>query len=433
MITTQGWVRNLRMQKNTGFLELGDGSSVKGLQVVGHADKFSGIQHGACVKVKGKIVQSPAVGQSLEMNLSEIQVIGECPPDSYPLQPKHHSLEFLRENAHLRTRSNTFGAMMRVRNAATIAIHNYFQQNGFINVHTPIITASDCEGGGEQFELKTSGGGGDKNQAPHFFGTPSFLTVSGQLEAEIYASSHSRVYTFGPTFRAEKSNTTRHLAEFWMIEPEIAFINLKDNLDIAEDFLKFIIKSILFDCKNDIDFFNQRIDKNLHQRLSKTLENQFIRLPYTEAVDILNKSKENFENQIEWGMDLQREHEKYLTNHFGGIPVFVIDWPKQIKPFYMRENDDNKTVSNMDLLVPEIGELIGGSIREERYDVISKRIKELGMDEETYNWYLDLRKFGSAPHGGFGLGFERFLQYITGLQNIRDVIPIPRYQNYCKF
>ncbi|GAM22884.1 hypothetical protein SAMD00019534_060590, partial [Acytostelium subglobosum LB1] len=422
-----GWVKSIRAQKSIGFMELTDGSSVQGLQVIGTPDLFKNVQHGSCVKVSGQLVQSPGKNQQVELQLkSPVEVVGPCPED-YPLQPKHHSFDFLREIAHLRSRSNTLGALIRVRSQASSIIHQYFQERHFNLVHTPLITASDCEGGGEQFSVDQT----TQQQQHHFFGEPAFLTVSGQLEAEIFASSHGRVYTFGPTFRAEKSNTTRHLSEFWMIEPEMAFIKLQDNLDIAEDFIKFTIKNIMERCPDEVEFFNKRVDTGLMERLKKTLDNEFIRLPYTEAVKILQGEK--YGSAIKWGDDLQREDEKNLVEHYNGTPVFVIDWPKQIKPFYTRENDDQITVSNMDLLVPGVGELIGGSIREERYDRIVQRIRDMNMDEESYRWYLELRKYGSAPHGGFGLGFERLLQYVTGLQNIRDVIPIPRHQNYCKF
>ncbi|EFA85931.1 asparagine-tRNA ligase [Heterostelium album PN500] len=437
-IKTRGWVKSFRAQKTIGFVELSDGSTVQGLQVIGDPAQLTGITNGCCVEVSGSLTRSPGKSQQLELKLDQpARVIGASPED-YPLQPKHHSFEFLREIAHIRPRSNTLGSMIRVRNQASNLINQYFQERQFQLVHTPIITASDCEGGGEQFQVTVPSNQQQQQQqkqqqqqqSSHFFGEPAFLTVSGQLEAEIFASSHGRVYTFGPTFRAEKSNTTRHLSEFWMVEPEMAFINLNDNLSIAEDFIKYTVKNILEKCPEELEFFNKRIDTKLFERLNCTLNNEFIRLPYTDAVKILNNS---FSSKIKWGDDLQREDEKNLITHFNGVPVFVIDWPKQIKPFYTRENDDQTTVSNMDLLVPEVGELIGGSIREERYEKLVQRIKELKMDENSYSWYLDLRKYGSAPHGGFGLGFERFLQYVTGLQNIRDVIPIPRHQNYCKF
>ncbi|EGC36702.1 hypothetical protein DICPUDRAFT_150804 [Dictyostelium purpureum] len=428
----KGWVRNIRIQKNVSFIEVNDGSSVQGLQIVGDKDTFSNIKHGSAVEAEGNLMKGEGKNPQVEMQLKNIKLIGDC-PNEFPLQPKHHTFEFLREIAHLRSRGNTAGALFRMRNESTQLIHQYFNKNGFINVHTPIITASDCEGGGEQFQV-VSTLDNKSNKQPHFFGEPAYLTVSGQLEAEIFASSHSRVYTFGPTFRAEKSNTPRHLSEFWMIEPEIAFIDLNDNLDIAEDFLKYVINNLLINCKDDIEFFNKRIDTGLIERLKKTVDNKFIRLEYKDAINLLKESKEITQNSIEMGDDLQREHEKYITQHFGNVPVFIINWPKSIKPFYMRQDDSNpNVVSNMDLLVPEVGELIGGSIREERYDILLKNIQDLGMDQKTYEWYLDLRKYGSVPHGGFGLGFERFLQYVTGLQNIRDVIPIPRYQNYCKF
>ncbi|EGG16928.1 asparagine-tRNA ligase [Cavenderia fasciculata] len=447
IVTVKGWIKNMRHQKQFSFAELTDGSCVQGLQVIGTPQHFAETTNGCCVSVTGKLTQSPGKNQSLEIQLfdeqqssgdnttSGVKVLGKCDDSEYPLQPKQHSFEFLRDIAHLRSRSNTIGAMIRVRNESTSLIHTYFQDRQFQHVHTPLITASDCEGGGEQFAISTPvnhpNNNKENNKATttpavnHFFGEPAYLTVSGQLEAEIFASSHSRVYTFGPSFRAEKSNTTRHLSEFWMVEPEMSFINMQDNLDIAEDFLKYTIQHLMTNCKDDMEFFN---------KLEKTLTNRFVRLPYTEAIDILTKqTSTKFANPIKWGEDLSREHEKYLTSHFGDIPVFVINWPKDIKPFYMRENDDGQTVANMDLLVPEVGELIGGSIREERYDHLVKRLNKLDMDQDVYGWYMDLRKYGSAPHGGFGLGFERFLQYVTGLQNIRDVIPIPRHQNYCKF
>ncbi|KAM9986688.1 hypothetical protein ACTFIY_011090 [Dictyostelium cf. discoideum] len=434
-IKVKGWVRNIRNQKSVSFIELGDGSSIKGLQIVGDKDSFSKLKYGSSIEVNGKLINSLGNDkEAIEVQLTEpYKLIGNC-PDCYPLQPKNHSFEFLRDIAHIRSRGNSIGALLRVRNKSTQLIHQYFNDNGFINVHTPIITSSDCEGGGEQFQIKSS----LDTKESMFFGQPSFLTVSGQLEAEIYACSHSRVYTFGPTFRAEKSNTPRHLSEFWMIEPEMAFIDLNDNLDIAEDFLKYLIRNLLDTCKEDIQFFNKRIDTNLLSRLEKTLSTPFIRLEYKDAIQLLQSNN----HPIKWGDDIQREQEKFITTHFGEIPVFVINWPKSIKPFYMRENEQTNgddldniipTVSNMDLLVPTVGELIGGSIREERYDKLLNTINEMGMDKDQYSWYLDLRKYGTVPHGGFGLGFERFLQFVTGLQNIKDVIPIPRHQNYCKF
>ncbi|KYQ89298.1 asparagine-tRNA ligase [Tieghemostelium lacteum] len=437
----KGWIKNIRNQKNISFIEVNDGSDLGGIQVVGNKDAFHQLKHGACVEVEGSLVMSQGKTQQVEMQLQSVKQIGECPED-YPLQPKYHTMEFLREIAHFRSRSNTFGAMFRIRNQASMSIHKYFQKSGFVWVHTPTITASDCEGGGEQFQIKhvpspdlPPPSNLQAGQEHHFFGQPAYLTVSGQLEAEIYALSHSRVYTFGPTFRAERSNTTRHLAEFYMIEPEMAFIQQADNVDIAEDFLKSIMRDVMENCREDLEFFDKKVDPQLLVRLNKALDRPFVRLTYTEALEILTKQQEVvFENPIKWGDDLQREHERFLTKKYDDVPVFVTLWPKSIKPFYMRENQENPLlVDNMDLLVPDIGELIGGSIREERYPQLLNRIKELKMDEETYQWYIELRKFGSAPHGGFGLGFERFLQYLTGMKNIRDVIPIPRHQNYCKF
>jgi asparaginyl-tRNA synthetase len=436
-VSCRGWVRTKRDTKNLTFFELNDGSCLKSLQVIvdrGNKqleDSIKDLSTGASAAVTGIVKESPGENQPVEMEARDIEVIGLCPPETYPLQKKRHSFEFLREIAHLRPRTNTFGAVTRVRNTLSYAIHRYFQERGYYYIHTPVITASDAEGAGQMFQVTTLpldkiDASRSIDYSEDFFGKRSFLTVSGQLNAEIYASALERVYTFGPTFRAENSNTARHLAEFWMIEPEIAFCDIECNMDIAEEFLKYIITAVLTECGEDMEFFNLRIQKGLLETLEKIKDARFTRISYTEAVDHLKKSGRNFEFPVEWGNDLQSEHEKYLTEEVFNGPVIVTDYPKEIKAFYMKINEDEKTVRGMDVLVPRLGEIIGGSERENRFEVLERRIAEEGLNKEDYWWYLELRKYGSVPHSGFGLGFERLIQYVTGMQNIRDVIPFPR-------
>jgi asparaginyl-tRNA synthetase len=440
----EGWVRTRRDAKGFSFLELNDGSSFGNLQVIADAklpNYEAEIKHlatGACVSVEGLVKASPAKGQATEMQASKVVVHGPT-DETYPLQKKGHTLEFLRTIAHLRSRSNTFGAVARVRNQVSKSIHDFFQEQGFLWIHTPIITASDCEGAGALFRVTTLDPANPPRQGPEvdytqdFFGKPAFLTVSGQLQVETYACALGKVYTFGPTFRAENSNTTRHLAEFWMVEPEMAFHDLTDNMTLAEAFLKRIIQDVLEKCGEDMKFFQERIDKECMTRLEQTLNKEFLRLPYTEAVDILEKSGQPFEFKVSWGVDLQSEHERYLTEQKFKCPVILYDYPRTLKPFYMRVNDDGKTVRAMDVLVPGVGEIIGGSQREERFDVLEERMKEQGLSPQTYQWYLDLRRYGTVPHAGFGLGLERVLLFITGMANIRDVIPFPRTPGNAEF
>ncbi len=437
-ITVQGWVRSRRDSKGITFIELNDGSRFRSLQLVVESgavpgETLSQVTTGSSISASGVLVASPAKGQAVELKVTTISVYGTADPATYPLQKKGHSFEFLREIAHLRVRSNTFGAAFRVRNALTHAIHSFFQERDFIYVQTPIITTSDCEGAGEMFNVtslnlrdlpRTDDGNIDWRQ--DFFGRPAYLTVSGQMEAEIFAMNFSKVYTFGPTFRAENSNTPRHLAEFWMIEPEMAFYDLRDNMRLAEEFLKFTIRHILEHCREDLEFFNQRVEKTVLNTLEQVAGSAFAHLTYTEAVQTLQDVQRKWEYYPQWGHDLQTEHERFLTEELFKKPVIVTDYPKVIKPFYMRINDDDRTVRAMDVLVPRVGEIIGGSQREERYDVVLQRLKETGLDERPYWWYLDLRRFGTAPHSGFGLGLERMMMYLTGLKNIRDVIPFPR-------
>jgi asparaginyl-tRNA synthetase len=449
-VTVRGWVRTKRELKNLVFVELNDGSSFSGIQCTfdRNADRFAEAARsldqagtGTSVEIRGRLKPSPASGQALEVAAEELRIIGEAP--AYPLQKKRHSLEFLREIAHLRARTNTFGAVARVRNRLAFAIHRYFQERGFVYIHTPIITANDAEGAGAMFQVTTldlkelAGKGGGENQTggpvdyrKDFFGKPCYLTVSGQLEAETYATALSRVYTFGPAFRAENSNTTRHLAEFWMIEPEIAFAELEDNMALAEDFLKSILKEVLENNQEDLYFFETHIEKGLIQTLRGLIDSRFTRISYTDAVSELKKAAASgsagFEFEPFWGCDLQSEHEKFLSEHIARGPVIVTDYPREIKAFYMKMNEDEKTVRAMDVLVPRLGEIIGGSQREDRLDRLEKRIVEGGMKSEDYSWYLDLRRYGTVPHSGFGLGFERLIQYVTGMANIRDVIPYPR-------
>lgn len=437
-VTVCGWARTIRDMKTFGFIELNDGSCFKNLQVVfedGVVDNFKEIARqnvGASFVVTGTVVLTPEAKQPLELKAVTVTVEGASAPE-YPLQKKRHSVEYLRTIAHLRPRTNLFSAAFRVRSVAAHAIHCFFQDRGFVYVHTPIITASDCEGAGEMFRVttldvqnppKTADGSVDYSQ--DFFGKSSNLTVSGQLNAESFAMAFGDVYTFGPTFRAENSNTQRHAAEFWMIEPEIAFADLSDDMDLAEDMIKYIIRTVMEKCPDDMDFFNSFVDKGLVERLKGVVQSDFVRVTYTEAVEILKNAVHTFEYPVEWGCDLQTEHERFLTEEHFKRPVFVTDYPKDIKAFYMRLNDDGKTVAAADCLVPGIGEIIGGSQREERLDLLEQRMGEMGLKPEDYWWYLDLRRYGGAKHAGFGLGFERMVMYLTGISNIRDVLPHPR-------
>ena len=435
-VAATGWVRTKRESKEFSFIELNDGSCLANLQVVAEsdADGYEHLAHiatGTALAVAGELIESPGKGQRWELKAKRIEIVGTC-DDDFPLQKKRHSDEFLRGIAHLRARTNKYGAMARIRSRLSYAIHRFFQERGFHYVHTPIITGSDCEGAGEMFRVTAldpyaaPAGGPGLNVEDDFFGKEAHLTVSGQLSVETYCLALSRVYTFGPTFRSENSNTSRHMAEFWMIEPEIAFADIHDNMQLAEDMVRELVQFVREDCADDLGLFAKFVDKTLDARLDQIQKSEFVRLTYADAIEILESSGRAFEFNPEWGADLQSEHERFLTEvHFKG-PVFVYDWPKAIKPFYMRQNDDGKTVGAMDLLVPHIGELIGGSAREERFDELKTRIGELGFDEREYWWYLDTRRFGSAPHVGFGLGFERFLMFATGVSNIRDVIPFPR-------
>lgn len=444
-VEVRGWIRTARKQPKFTFVELNDGSCMKNLQVVidattpNYDEAIKQLTTGASVTISGELKESPGKGQRIELLASEFSVLGAADPDSYPLSKKRHSFEFLRTIAHLRPRSNTFGAVARVRNQISASIHNFFQSRGFLYINTPIITTSDCEGAGEMFQVTTLDLAKlaqiqtEIDFSQDFFGKPASLTVSGQLEAEIFATSLGDCYTFGPTFRAENSNTTRHLAEFWMVEPEMPFYDLQDNMGLAESFIKSVINDVLEHCTEDMEFFNLRIDKTVLETLKNITENEFIRLPYTEAVELLEKSGKKFEYPVEWGRDLQSEHERYLTEEHFKQPVILYDYPRTIKPFYMRCNDDGKTVRAMDVLVPRVGEIIGGSQREERLNVLIERLKECGLNEEDYWWYLDLRRFGSVPHSGFGLGLERMVQLVTGMANIRDVIPFPRTPKNAEF
>ncbi len=438
-ITVMGWVRTRRDSKGGfSFIEVNDGSALGGLQIIAdkklpnYESEILKLQTGCSIRAVGTVVASPGKGQKVELQAEEVEVLGWADPDVYPLQKKRHSFEFLRTIAHLRPRTNTFGAVARVRNAMSLAIHTFFQERGFIYLHTPIITGSDCEGAGEMFRVtafnldEVPRKEGQVDFEKDFFSAPANLTVSGQLEAEIYALSMGDVYTFGPTFRAENSNTSRHLAEFWMVEPEMAFCDLQGNVELAEEFIKYIINDALEKCEEDMQFFNRFIDKSAIETLEGVVSKEFECLTYTEAVEILTKAKETFEFAVEWGSDLQSEHERYLCEKIFKKPIVLIDYPTGIKPFYMKVNEDGKTVRAMDVLVPKIGEIIGGSQREDDYDTLLKRIKETGLNPDDYWWYLELRKFGSAPHSGFGLGFERLIQFVTGMSNIRDVIPFPR-------
>jgi len=444
-VQAHGWVKTRRDSKGVHFVQLNDGSTFQDLQIVFDAgvipeDVLVSVTTGACIRASGTLVESPGAGQAVELKAEQIHVFGGADPATYPLQKKGHTMEFLREIAHLRTRSNTFGAVFRVRNALSYAIHRFYQERGFQYVHTPIITASDCEGAGSMFQVTTldlqnvpRAESGHPDFGRDFFHKPAFLTVSGQLEVESFALSFSNVYTFGPTFRAENSNTPRHLAEFWMVEPEMAFCDLDDNRRLAEEFLKYIIAYVLDNCGPDLEFFNKRIDNTVLQTLEHVASSNFEHVPYTEAVRILESAGREWEFPVHWGADLQSEHERYLTEETFKKPVVVTDYPREIKAFYMRSNDDGKTVRAMDVLVPRIGEIIGGSQREERYDILLEKIRAQGLPEEAYWWYLELRKYGSAPHAGFGLGLERMLMYVTGMKNIRDAIPFPRTPGYAEF
>ncbi len=437
-LTVCGWIRTVRDQKSFAFIELNDGSSLANLQIVADAGKLTDyaeilakLATGASLSATGRLVKSPGKNQALEMQADSIVVYGECDPARYPLQKKRHSFEFLRSIAHLRPRTNTQGAVSRVRNALAFATHLFFQQKGFLYVHTPVITGSDCEGGGEMFRVTTLEKG--NNYAEDFFGKAAYLTVSGQLNGEIYACALSDIYTFGPTFRAENSNTSRHLAEFWMIEPEMAFADLRADMECAEGYLKFCIRYILEHCKEDLAFFDQFIEKGLLERLRHVAENPLVHLTYTEAVSILQKEPKQFEFPVSCGSDLLSEHERYLAEEHCKKPVILTAYPADIKAFYMRANDDGKTVAAMDILVPKIGEIIGGSQREERLDRLEEKIKEHNLNRADYWRYLELREFGSVPHAGFGLGFERLVLFATGMENIRDVIPFPRYPGHTDF
>ena len=444
-VVVKGWVRTKRGNKNVAFLALNDGSTINNIQIVVDVASFDEellkrITTGACLCVRGRLVESAGAGQRVEVQAREIEIYGTADPDTYPLQKKGHTLEFLREIAHLRPRTNTFGAVLRIRHAMAFAIHKYFNDRGFYYLHTPIITASDAEGAGAMFQVttldlknlpRTEDGRVDYTQ--DFFGRSTNLTVSGQLEGELGALSLGQIYTFGPTFRAENSNTPRYLAEFWMIEPEMAFYELEDDMDLAEDFLKYLIRYALDNCMEDLEFLNKMYDNELIERLRMVVNEDFVRLNYTEGIEILKQSGQKFEFPVDWGCDLQSEHERYLVEKHFKRPVILINYPKDIKAFYMKQNDDGKTVRAMDVLFPKIGEIIGGSEREADYEKLDRRIKELGMSMDTLWWYMDTRRFGSAPHSGFGLGFERLLLFVTGMANIRDVIPFPRTPKNAEF
>ncbi|MBP1552452.1 MAG: asparagine--tRNA ligase [Oscillospiraceae bacterium] len=438
VVTVEGWAKTVRDSKNIGFIELNDGSCFKGVQIVFEQAKIenyteiakSGV--GTAFAVTGKVVLTPEAKQPLEINADTIEVIGTCPSE-YPLQKKRHTVEYLRTMPHLRPRTNLFSAAFRVRSTAAFAIHKFFNENGFVYMNTPLITGSDCEGAGEMFQVTTL----DLNNIPKteegkidfaqdFFGQAANLTVSGQLEGEAMAMAFGKIYTFGPTFRAENSNTPRHAAEFWMMEPEMAFADLNDYMDNAEAMIKYVISYVMENCPQDIDFFNQFVDKGLKERLTNLVNSEFVRLTYTKAIELLTPHNDKFQYKVEWGTDLQTEHERFLTEQIYKKPVFVTNYPKEIKSFYMRLDDDGKTVAAADMLVPGVGELCGGSQREERYDLLVQRMEECGLDRKDYEWYLDLRKFGGVKHAGYGLGFERLIMYITGISNIRDVIPFPR-------
>ncbi len=444
-VSVKGWVRTRRGNKHVQFVALNDGSTIKNIQIVFDMEKFSdeelrAVTTGSSLHVTGLLVESMGKGQTCEIQAQTLEVYGSADPDTYPLQKKGHTLEFLREKAHLRPRTNTFGAVLRVRSVLAFAVHKFFNDRRFFYLHTPLITASDCEGAGAMFQVTTL----DLNNLPKtedgkvdfsadFFGKPTALTVSGQLEGELGATALGQIYTFGPTFRAENSNTPRHLSEFWMIEPEMAFYDINDNMDLAEEFIKYCIGYALENARDDIDFLAQMYDKELVDRLEFVLHNDFVRLTYTEGVKILEESGRKFEFPVHWGTDLQSEHERYLVEEHFKKPVILTDYPKEIKAFYMKQNDDGKTVRAMDVLFPKIGEIIGGSEREENYDKLLARIEELGIPMKDMWWYLDTRRFGTVPHSGFGLGFERLVLFVTGMANIRDVIPFPRYPKNAEF
>ena len=446
-VNVKGWVRTRRGSKTVHFIALNDGSTINNVQVVADADKFDEeliklITTGACLSVTGELVRSIGSGQAVEIQAREIEVLGTCGPD-YPMQKKGQSMEYMRTHAHIRLRTNTFGAVFRIRHHMAMAIHRYFHEHGFFYFHTPIITGSDCEGAGQMFQVTTKNlydlkkdGEGKIDYSDDFFGKTTSLTVSGQLEGELGATALGAIYTFGPTFRAENSNTPRHLAEFWMIEPEVAFNDIRDNMDLAEDFIKYCVRWALEHCQDDLAFLNKMIDKTLLERLNFVVENDFVRLSYTEGIKILEEAAgkgRKFEFPIYWGADLASEHERYLVEEYFKRPVILTDYPKEIKAFYMKMNDDGKTVRAMDVLFPQIGEIIGGSEREENYDKLMARIEELNIPMKDIWWYLDTRRFGTCPHSGFGLGFERLILFVTGMQNIRDVIPFPRTPKNAEF
>lgn len=445
-VLVKGWVRTRRDSKGGfSFLEINDGSCQANIQViVEHSLKeFAGLDKrittGSCIAISGQLVASEGKGQKMEIQAAAIEVYGSADVETYPLQKKRHSFEYLREIAHLRPRTNTFGSVMRVRSRLAYAIHQFFNDRGFVYLNTPIVTTSDCEGAGEMFQVTTLDltnppkVDGKIDYGQDFFGEKTSLTVSGQLEGEIYALALSEIYTFGPTFRAENSNTSRHLSEFWMVEPEMAFYDLDDDMDLAEEFIKYLLADVLENCSEDMEFFNQRIDKTILQTLKHIVDNQFERLTYTDAIDRLQKSTEKFTYPVKWGCALQAEHERYLSEKVFKKPIIVYNYPEKIKSFYMKLNEDQETVRAMDVLLPKLGEIIGGSQREENYDILLKRLKDSNLDPEEYWWYLDLRRFGSAPHSGFGLGFERLVQFVTGMENIRDVIPFPRTPKHAQF
>ena len=444
-ITVSGWVRTVRDSKSIGFMEINDGSAFKGVQVILERDKLANyadvvkLNVSAAVSVTGKLILTPDAKQPFEINADSVQIEGLSTPD-YPLQKKRHTLEYLRTIGHLRPRANTLNAAFRVRSAAAFALHKFFNEHGFIYAHTPLITCSDCEGAGEMFRvtaldpdhlpLKEDG---SVDYAEDFFGKPAYLTVSGQLQGEAMAMAFGKIYTFGPTFRAERSYTQRHAAEFWMIEPEIAFADLDDDMALAEDMMKYVLRYVMENCRDELNFFNSFVDKGLLERLQHVVDSDFVRCSYTKAVELLEQHNDEFEYKVSWGCDLQTEHERCLTERIFGSPVFVTDYPKEIKAFYMRLNDDGKTVAAVDLLVPGIGEIIGGSQREERLELLKQRITENGLDVASYDWYLDLRRYGGTKHAGFGLGFERLVMYLTGVSNIRDVLPFPRTTGSAEF
>ena len=447
-VNVKGWVRTRRGNKNVSFIALNDGSTINNVQIVVDIEKFGEeylkpITTGASLSVNGKLVESMGKGQSVEIQAEEILVYGTADPEKYPLQKKGHTMEYLREIAHLRPRTNTFGAIFRIRHNMAIAIHTYFHEHGYFYFHTPLITGSDCEGAGQMFQVTTKNlynlkknNDGKIDYSDDFFGKSVSLTVSGQLEGELAATSLGKIYTFGPTFRAENSNTPRHLAEFWMIEPEIAFYEIEDNMALAQDFIQYCVRWALEKCTDDIQFLCNMFDKELIERLNFVVNNDFKRLTYTEGVEILKEAVKNghkFEFPVDWGTDLQSEHERYLVEEHFKRPVILTDYPKEIKSFYMKQNDDGKTVRAMDVLFPKIGEIIGGSQREEDYEKLARRAKEMGVPDKDIWWYLDTRRFGTVPHSGFGLGFERLMLFVTGMQNIRDVIPFPRTPNNCEF